>query len=623
MDAGSPVTEKIDRVVVRFAGDSGDGMQLTGDRFTTASAIFGNDLATFPDYPAEIRAPAGTLNGVSAFQVHISDHDISTHGDSPNVLVAMNPAGLSASIAMMERGTVIIVNVDSFDERSLAKAGYSGNPLTDGSLSDFDVYEVPMTSITQEVGKEAGVKPRDAERSKNFFALGLVSWLFTRPIEGTLAWIDEKFAKNPMVADANTRAFRAGFDFGETAELFHVRFEVTPAPFKGGEYVNITGNTALAWGLIAASERSGLSLFLGSYPITPASDILHELSKRKEFGVRTFQAEDEIAGIGAALGAAYGGALGVTTTSGPGLDLKAEMIGLAISLELPLVIVDVQRAGPSTGLPTKTEQSDLLQALYGRHGESPLPIVAASTPAQCFDAAMEAARIAVTYRTPVILLSDAYLANGSEPWLIPDVSELPSFSPNFADGPNGTNADGEPAFLPYRRDPETMARSWAPPGIAGMEHRIGGLEKAVDAGSVSYDGANHEAMTIARRDRIEHIATDIPATFVDDPSGQAKVCVVGWGSTSGALNAGVERVRSRGESAAHIHLTHLNPLPADLGEVLARYERVLVPELNLGQLVNVLRAKYLVDAKPLSKVRGVPFKAAEIEAAILSEIGAI
>ena len=621
MEGDPPVTEKLDRVVVRFAGDSGDGMQLTGDRFTTASALLGNDLATFPDYPAEIRAPAGTLGGVSAFQVHISDHDISTHGDSPNVLVAMNPAGLKASIDMMEHGMVVIVNIDSFDERSLAKAGYSDSPLTDGSLHDFDVYEVPMTSLTQEVCKEVGVKPRDAERSKNFFALGLVSWLFTRPTDGTLDWIAEKFKKNELVAEANRRAFRAGFDFGETAELFHVRYEVNPAPFKGGEYVNITGNTALAWGLIAAADRSGLPLFLGSYPITPASDILHELSKRKEFGVRTFQAEDEIAGIGAALGAAYGGALGVTTTSGPGLDLKAEMIGLAISLELPLIIVDVQRAGPSTGLPTKTEQSDLLQALFGRHGESPLPVVAASTPAQCFDAAMEAARLAVTYRTPVILLSDAYLANGSEPWLIPDVDDLPAFSPDFAEETNAVDAEGNPIFLPFLRSPETMARPWAPPGNVGLEHRIGGLEKAVDAGSVSYDGANHEAMSMVRKERIAHIANDIPATALDDPSGSASVCVIGWGSTYGALNAGVERVRAAGGKAAHVHLTHLNPLPADLGEVLSAFDTVIVPELNLGQLVTLIRANYLIDAKPLSKVRGVPFKAAEIEAAILSAIG--
>lgn len=621
MTTENPTTEKLGGVVVRFAGDSGDGMQLTGDRFTEVSAVLGNDLATFPDYPAEIRAPAGTLAGVSSFQVHISDHEISTHGDTPNVLVAMNPAGLKANIGMMERGATLIVNTDAFDERSLAKAGYESNPLDDGSLSDFSVYKVPMTSITQEACKEAGVKPRDAERSKNFFALGLVSWLYTRPTEATLAWIDARFGAKPQIAEANRRAFRAGFDFGETAELFEVRFEITPAAFREGEYVNITGNTALAWGLIAASQRSGLPLFLGSYPITPASDILHELSKRKEFGVRTFQAEDEIAGIGSALGAAYGGALAVTTTSGPGLDLKAETIGLAVSLELPLVIVDVQRAGPSTGLPTKVEQSDLLQALHGRHGESPVPVVAASTPAQCFDAALEAARIAVTYRTPVLLLSDAYLANGAEPWLIPDVDALPTIEPNFATGPNHTKDDGTPEFLPYVRDPETHARPWAPPGVEQMEHRIGGLEKGDITGNVSYDGANHEHMVQIRRDRIEGIASTYGPTYHDDPTGTATLCVVGWGSTFGAINAGVERIRARGLEAAHVHLTNIYPLPNDLGEILAKYDTVVVPELNLGQLTSMLRAEYLIDAKTISKVRGIPFRAAELEQAFLAYLG--
>jgi len=614
-------TERIDRVVVRFAGDSGDGMQLTGDRFTTVSALLGNDLATFPDYPAEIRAPAGTLAGVSAFQVHISDHEISTHGDSPNVLVAMNPAGLKASLGTIERGAMIIVNADSFDDRSLAKAGYEANPLTDGSLSNFDIFEIPMTTITKEVCKDAGVKPRDAERSKNFFALGVISWLYTRPIDSTLEWISTRFKATPLVAEANTRAFRAGFDFGETAELFHVRYEITPAPFTEGEYVNIAGNTALAWGLIAAAQKAGLPLFLGSYPITPASDILHELSKRKEFGVRTFQAEDEIAGIGAALGAAFGGALGVTTTSGPGLDLKAETLGLAVSLELPLIVVDVQRAGPSTGLPTKVEQSDLLEAFYGRHGESPVPIIAPKTPADCFEAAIEAARIAVTYRTPVILLSDAYLANGSEPWLIPDVDSLPTIDPDFAVEPNAETTEGEPTFLPYIRDEETLARPWAPPGLAGLEHRIGGLEKADGAGTVSYEGANHERMTILRRDRIAGIAKSFKPTEVDDATGDAAVCIVGWGSTHGAIDAGVERVRARGFKAAHVHLWHLNPFPLDLGEVLARYDKILVPELNLGQLVRILRAEFLIDAIPLNKVRGIPFRAAEIEAAILEQLG--
>ena len=620
--AGSGLTtEKIDRVVVRFAGDSGDGMQLTGDRFTQVSAVLGNDLATFPDYPAEIRAPAGTLGGVSSFQVHISDHDISTHGDSPNVLVAMNPAGLKANVDALERHSTIILNSDSFEERDLNKAGYTEDPRHDGSLSDFFVYEVPMTSITTEVCKEAGVKPRDAERSKNFFALGLISWLYTRPIDDTLAWIQTRFGKAPLVADANTRAFRAGFDLGETAELFHARYEVTASAFPAGDYTNITGNTATAWGLIAASVRSGLPLFLGSYPITPASDILHELSKRKEFGVKTIQAEDEIAGVGAALGAAVGGALAVTTTSGPGLDLKAEMIGLAVAFEIPLVIIDVQRGGPSTGLPTKVEQADLLQALYGRHGESPLPVLAPKTPSECFDAAFEACRIAVQYRTPVILLTDAYLANGAEPWLIPDVDSLGTFGPDFATGPNGTNAAGEPIFLPYARDPETLARPWAPPGLAGLEHRVGGLEKADGTGAISYDGENHEKMMHLRADRVARIAATLPLTFVDDPSGDAELVMIGWGSTYGAINAGVERVRARGHKVAHVHLTSLNPFPRDLTDVLGRYSKFIVPELNLGQLSRLLRAEFLIDAKSLSKVRGVPFRAAEIEESILETLG--
>jgi 2-oxoglutarate ferredoxin oxidoreductase subunit alpha len=596
-------------------------MQLTGDRFTSVSAVLGNDLATFPDYPAEIRAPAGSLAGVSAFQVQISDHEISTHGDTPNVLVAMNPAGLKANIAVMERGATLIVNSDAFDERSLAKAGYAVDPLTDNSLSEFAVYKVPMTSITQEACKEAGVKPRDAERSKNFFALGLVSWIYTRPTDTTLAWIEERFGSKPQIADANRRAFRAGYDFGETAELFDSRYEISAAAFREGEYINIPGNTSLAWGLIAAARQADLPLFLGSYPITPASDILHELSKRKEFGVKTFQAEDEISGIGAALGAAFGGSLAVTTTSGPGLDLKSETLGLAVSLELPLIIVDVQRAGPSTGLPTKVEQSDLLQAIHGRHGESPVPVVAATTPSQCFDAAIEAARIAVTYRTPVILLSDAYLANGSEPWLIPDVASLPPIEANFASATNATNAEGEPEFLPYVRDDETLARPWAPPGLAGLEHRIGGLEKAENTGSVSYDGANHERMTLLRAARINGIADSYPATLVDDPSGEASLVVVGWGSTYGAINAGVERVRELGRHVAHIQLMHLNPLPNDLGSLLAGYEHVLVPELNLGQLCSILRSKYLVDAKALGKMQGNPFRPAEIEDAILEHLG--
>jgi 2-oxoglutarate ferredoxin oxidoreductase subunit alpha len=609
----------IDRVVIRFAGDSGDGMQLAGDRFTTSSALLGNDLATFPDFPAEIRAPAGTLAGVSAFQVHISDHTISTPGDAPNVLVAMNPAALRANLASLPQGATIIVNTDAFDERSLTKAGYEADPLSDDSLAAFTVYEVPMTSITTQSSKDLGVKPRDAERSKNFFALGLISWLYTRPVEPTLALIAEKYAGKELVLESNLRAFKAGYNFGETAELFESNYEVKPAVLEPGEYTNITGNTATAWGLIAASIQSGLPLFLGTYPITPASDILHELSKHKQFGVRTFQAEDEISGIGAALGAAFGGALGVTTTSGPGVDLKSEMMGLAVSLELPLLIIDVQRGGPSTGLPTKTEQADLLHAMYGRHGESPLPIIAAGTPSQCFDATIEAARIAIKYRTPVILLTDGYLANGTEPWKLPAIEDLPSIDPAFATGPNHTEDDGTESFWPFLRDETTLARPWAPPGLAGLEHRIGGLEKADGSGNVSYDGANHERMTRLRAAKIAGIASDIPPTDVDHEDG-AEVLVIGWGSTYGAIAAGVQRSRARGHKVDQIHLTHLNPFPADLGDVLKRYRRVLVPEVNLGQLSRLLRAEFLVDAVSLTQVSGIPFRAAAMEQAILSLI---
>jgi 2-oxoglutarate ferredoxin oxidoreductase subunit alpha len=608
-------------VVLRFAGDSGDGMQLAGERFTSMSAAFGNDLSTFPDFPAEIRAPAGTLAGVSSFQVQISDHAITTPGDTPNVLVAMNPAGLKANVALLEAGATVIVNADSFDERSLEKAGYTVNPLEDGSLGSFTVYQVPMTSITQEACKEAGVKPRDAERSKNFFALGLVTWLYSRPYEKTASWIEDRFSAKPLVLQANLRAFRAGFDFGETAELFDSRFEIEAAPFAPGEYANLNGNTALAWGLIAAAQKASLPLFLGSYPITPASDILHELSKRKEFGVRTFQAEDEIAAISAAIGASYGGSLGVTTTSGPGLDLKSEAIGLAISLELPLVIIDVQRGGPSTGLPTKVEQSDLLQAMYGHHGESPIPVIAAHTPSHCFDAAFEAVRIAVTYRTPVILLSDAYLANGSEPWAIRDPDTLPQLDPGFAAAPNHVAEDGTESFWPFVRDPETLARPWAPPGLPGMEHRIGGIEKSDGPGSVSYDGHNHEAMVHVRHDRIARIAESIDDVEVDDPSGSATTLVIGWGSTYGAIDAAVARLRATGDAVARAHLVHINPFPANLGEVLARYDQVLVPELNLGQLTRLLRAEYVVDAKVISKVQGLPFRASELESAIRLQLG--
>jgi 2-oxoglutarate ferredoxin oxidoreductase subunit alpha len=605
--------QALERVVIRFAGDSGDGMQLTGDRFTATSALFGNDLATLPNYPAEIRAPAGTLAGVSAFQVHISDHDILTPGDAPSVLIAMNPAALKSELHDLTAGGTLLVNSDAFDERALQKAGYQTNPLTDGSLSAFTVYEIPMTSMTLEAAKPTGAKPRDAERSKNFFALGVVSWMYTRPVESTIAWIEQRFAKNPMVRDANLFAYKAGYNFGETAELFSAQYEVLPAPLTPGTYTNMSGNVALAWGLIAAGHLAKLPVFLASYPITPASDILHELSKHKNFGVRTMQAEDEIAAAGAALGAAFGGQLAVTTTSGPGVDLKAETIGLAISLELPMLLIDIQRGGPSTGLPTKTEQADLLLAIYGRHGESPLPIVAASTPSGCFFAAIEAARIALKYRTPVILLSDGYLANGTEPWRLPTVEELPDIGVAFATEPNG---DDGTTFLPYLRDPQTLARPWAVPGTPGLEHRIGGLEKEDGTGNISYDPDNHERMVRLRAAKVAGIANDIPLVVVDDPDGDADTLVLGWGSTEGSIIAAVRSLRVRGRKVAQAHLTHLSPFPSNLGEVVKGYRKVLVPEMNLGQLVKLIRSDFLVDAKSYTKVQGLPFRTDELEAAI-------
>jgi len=611
----------LDRVIIRFAGDSGDGMQLTGDRFTSVSAMLGNDLATLPEFPAEIRAPAGTLAGVSAFQIHISDHDITTPGDAPNVLVAMNPAALRSELHRLEPGGTIIVNVDTFDERNLTKAGYTANPLEDGSLKGYTVYKIPMTSLTKEAVTPLGVKPRDADRSKNFFALGLVSWMYTRPVEPTLAWIQERFGKTPQVADANTAAFKAGHSFGETAELFDHPYNVKPARLEPGTYTNITGNTALAWGIVAAGQLANLPVFLGSYPITPASDILHELSKHKNFGVRTLQAEDEIAGIGAALGASFGGHLGFTTTSGPGMALKAETMGLAVSLELPLVIIDIQRGGPSTGLPTKTEAADLLMAMYGRHAESPLPIVAARSPSDCFFTVIEATRIALKYRTPVILLSDGYLANGSEPWRLPAIESLPSLNVDFATQPNHVDDDGNPVFWPYVRDPETLARQWAVPGTPGLTHRIGGIEKMDGSGNISYEPENHEYMVRLRAAKVAGIAKDIPDVEVEGDAEGADLLVVGWGSTWGAIDGGMNRVRARGHKVAHVHLRHLNPFPRNLGEVLRRHPKVLVPEMNLGQLCRLIRAEFLVDAQPVSKVQGTPFTAGELEHAILDALG--
>jgi 2-oxoglutarate ferredoxin oxidoreductase subunit alpha len=604
------VTKKVrqlDRVVIRFAGDSGDGMQLTGDRFTSETAQLGNDLSTLPNFPAEIRAPAGTLPGVSSFQVHFADYDILTPGDAPNVLVAMNPAALKANVADLPRGADIIVNTDEFTKRNLTKVGYASDPLEDGSLDGYSLHPVALTSMTVKALESHGVSKKDAERAKNMFALGLLSWIYSRPSESTIAFLERKFAARPELAAANVAAFRAGWNFGETTEDFAVRYEVKPAKMQPGNYRNVTGNTALALGIIAAGVRSGLPIFLGAYPITPASDILHELSKHKRFGVTTMQAEDEIAAIGAALGAAYGGALGITSTSGPGVALKGETISLAVALELPLVIVDVQRAGPSTGMPTKTEQADLNMALFGRHGEAPVAVLAPRSPADCFHAAIEAARIALTYRTPVILLSDGYIANGSEPWLLPSVEDLPDLRVPFATTPNGP--DGQ--FLPYLRDPATLARPWAIPGTPGLEHRIGGLEKADRTGDISYDPANHDFMVRTRAARIE--AIEVPDVEVEDPDGTARALVLGWGSTYGPIGAACRSLRQRGLPIAQAHLRHLAPMPRNLGEVLSAYEKVVIPEMNLGQLAQVIRGRYLVDALPYNQVRGLPFTAAELE----------
>jgi 2-oxoglutarate/2-oxoacid ferredoxin oxidoreductase subunit alpha len=606
--------EERERVIVRFAGDSGDGMQLAGSRFTDATAVLGNDLATLPDFPAEIRAPAGTVAGVSAFQIHFASRDILTPGDTPNVLVAMNPAALKANLASLVRGATIIVNEDAFTVRALHKAGYGDvNPLEDGSLRGFSVKRVPMSSLTQRAVEGIdGASSRDAQRAKNLFALGLVSWLYDRPTDVTERWIEAKFKARPRIAQANLAAFRAGWSFGETSELIDVQVRVPPATdVEAGLYRNVNGTQAAALGLIAASVRSGLPLVFGAYPITPASELLHELSRHQELGVRTIQAEDEIAAASIALGSAFGGALGASATSGPGLDLMTETIGLAVMLELPMIVVDAQRAGPSTGMPTKTEQSDLLQALYGRHGESPLPVVAASSPSRCFEAAYEAARIAVTYRTPVILLSDLFLANSTEPWRIPDTGTLEPIEAN----PRTARGNGRP-FLPYARD-DRLARPWALPGTPGLAHRIGGLEKADGTGEISYDGANHERMTELRALKVAGI--DVPDLEVDGDV-DADLLVIGWGSSYGAIRAGVRRVHEGGGKVAVAHLRHLNPLPANTGEVLRAYERVLCPEMNTGQLARVLRAEYLVDVETYAKVQGQPLFAPEIEQQILDRL---
>jgi len=583
-------------------------MQLAGSRFTDATAILGNDLATLPDFPAEIRAPAGTLHGVSAFQIHFASRDILTPGDHPNVLVAMNPAALKVNLGSLVPGGIVIANEDAFGDSNLRKAGYGSNPLEDGSLEEYQVYAVPMTSITVRATEGIeGITTRDAARAKNLFALGVVSWMYGRPTDITVAWIEKKFAAKPGVRDANLAAFRAGYNFGETAELLAVHYEVKAAPAEPGTYRNVDGTTAMALGLVAAGVKSGLQLFYASYPITPASELLHELSRHTRFGVRTMQAEDEIAAANIALGASFGGHLGVTATSGPGFDLKSETIGLAVALELPLVVIDVQRAGPSTGMPTKTEASDLLAALHGRHGESPLPVIAASTPAQCFEAALEAVRIAVTHRTPVILLSDTFLANSSEPWLIPNVEDLPGVDPNFATKPNAGDE-----FLPYLRD-EKLARPWAVPGTPGLRHRIGGLEKEHGSGNISYEPENHAHMTELRAERIRRV--EVPDLEVDSDPG-AELLVLGWGSSYGAIRAAARRVRESGAKVAFAHLRHLNPLPANTGEVVRSYRKVMVPEMNMGQLVKIIRAEFLVDADAVTKVEGLPFFTEEIEQAM-------
>ena len=611
---------ELSRIIIRFAGDSGDGMQLTGERFTNASALFGNDLATLPEFPAEIRAPQGTLAGVSAFQVQVSDHDITTPGDAPNVLIAMNPAALKKEISKLEIGGTVIVNKDTFEERNLAKAGYTENPLETGELSNYTLFKVPMTSMTKEVCKGIdGIKPRDAERSKNFFALGLVSWLYQRPMEPTFDWIEKKFGKTPNVVQANNAAFKAGHAYGETTEAFSYTYEVKPAALDAGTYTNVNGNTALSWGLVAAGKLSDLPVFLGSYPITPASDILHELAKHKNFGVATFQAEDEIAAVASSVGAAFGGSLAVTTTSGPGIALKGEAIGLAINLELPLIVIDIQRGGPSTGLPTKTEASDLLMAMYGRHGEAPMPVIAPYSPGHCFHAAIEAARIALKYRTPVMLMSDGYLANGSEPWKLPDVDSLPIINTIFTTEPNHVDEDGNEHFWPYKRDPETLARAWAVPGTPGLMHRIGGIEKEDGTGNISYDPLNHQHMTDIRQAKVDNIASDIPLTWVEGDE-DADVLLVGWGSTWGAITSAAKQVRDQGHKIAHAHLIHISPFPSDLGDVLSRYKTVICPEMNMGQLSKLLRAEFLIDVKSVNKVQGQPFTTSELVDVIIEEL---
>jgi 2-oxoglutarate ferredoxin oxidoreductase subunit alpha len=604
--------EVLDSAVIRFAGDSGDGMQITGNQFTNTTALFGNDLATFPDFPAEIRAPAGTLPGVSGFQIHFGARDIYTPGDAVDALVAMNPAALSVNLPDLKPSGILVVNVDSFRETDLKKAHLATNPLEDHSLEGYRLFPVELTKLTRAALRDQGLDAKSMDRCKNFFALGMCYWLFNRALDSTERWLDQKFRAKPQLAEANKLALKAGYAFCDATDAFQVSYDVPPARLAPGTYRNLSGNSALAMGFVAAARRAGLVLFQGSYPITPASDVLHELSLYKEFGVVTFQAEDEIAAVTAAIGAAYAGCLAITTTSGPGMALKAEAIGLATMVELPLVIVDIQRGGPSTGLPTKTEQADLLQAMFGRNSEAPVPVLAACSPGDCFWVALEASRIAVKYMVPVIVLSDGYLANGAEPWRIPDLGELPEIPVRFR-----TDSTG---FRPYDREPHTLARPWAVPGTPGLEHRVGGLEKQDGTGNVSYDPLNHESMVRMRAAKVEAVAADVPdASPAGDPEGD--LLVVGWGSTYGAITAALRATREKGRRVGHVHLRHLNPLPRNLGEVLGRYRRVLVPELNMGQLQWLLRARYLVDAVGYAKVQGKPFKQAELEAKIDEVLG--
>jgi 2-oxoglutarate/2-oxoacid ferredoxin oxidoreductase subunit alpha len=604
--------EVIDQAVIRFCGDSGDGMQITGSQFTNTAALYGNDLATFPDYPAEIRAPAGTLPGVSGFQVHFSSSDVYTPGDSVDVLVAMNPAALKMNLADLRPNGILIVNLDSFKETDLRKAQMTSNPIEDHSLDAFRLFAVELTRLTRAALQQLGLDAKSMDRCKNFFALGMCYWLYNRSMDSTLRWIDDKFKSKPQLAQANRLALQGGYSYCEATEAFQISYEIPPAKLSPGTYRNISGNTALALGFVAASQKAGIPLFLGSYPITPASDILHELSQYKDFGVITFQAEDEIAAITSAIGAAYSGALGITATSGPGMALKTEALGLAVAVELPLVICDIQRGGPSTGLPTKTEQADLLQAMFSRNSEAPIPVIAASTPGDCFWVALEASRIAIKHMVPVIILSDGYLANGAEPWKIPEVSELPEIPVHFA-----TDAEN---FHPYQRDPKTLARPWAVPGTSGLEHRIGGIEKQDVTGNVNYDPLNHERMVRIRAAKVEAVALDIPDVVpAGDPEGD--LLIVAWGSTHGPITAALNTQRAKGRRIGHVHLRHLNPLPKNLGQVLGRYKKILVPEMNMGQLIMLLRAKYLVDAQGLNKIQGKPFQQAEIERKIQEMVG--